>query len=201
MNTTTWLLLLSVLSWGSALAQETVFVTDHLVLGLYSDMSAESEPIRLLPSGTALKIVAREGRYAQVVTQQGESGWVKSSYLVKVEPAVLRIKPLQRENRELQQALQKARRDQGSAQAEQELRAQLQQMSGELGQAQQVIDQLQVELQSQQVQAAAAWPSVGGTRTLMWITVVVLVLLVGLAGGYALSERRVRKRLYGFSLV
>lgn len=74
---------------------ETMYVTDKLILGVYADSEGSGEQIRIVRSGAQLEVMERVGRYAKVLTAEGEEGWVKSQYLVSQPPAVLRVEQLE----------------------------------------------------------------------------------------------------------
>ena len=80
--------------WSSSQA-ETMYVTDKLILGVYDNSEGSGQQIRIVRSGAQLEVTERVGRYAKVVTDTGEEGWVKSQYLVSNAPAVLRINELE----------------------------------------------------------------------------------------------------------
>ena len=80
--------------WSSSQA-ETMYVTDKLILGVYNNSEGSGQQIRIVRSGAELEVLERVGRYAKVVTDTGEEGWVKSQYLVSQAPAVLRISELE----------------------------------------------------------------------------------------------------------
>jgi len=80
----------------SVLAEgEVMYITDKLYLGLYSEKGDKGKKLKTLVSGSKLFIDTVEGRYAQVETDQGLSGWVKKRFLVEKPPAIVQLKLLQ----------------------------------------------------------------------------------------------------------
>jgi len=78
------------------LAEEKVmYITDKLYLGLYSEKGDKGKKLKTLISGSKLFIDTVEGRYAQVETDQGLSGWVKKRFLVEKPPAIVQLRLLQ----------------------------------------------------------------------------------------------------------
>ena len=67
----------ALLGAGPAVA-ETVYVTDMLQLELYAARDMSGPPLKKLRSGDQMELLARDGRYAQVRTADGQQGWVKS---------------------------------------------------------------------------------------------------------------------------
>jgi uncharacterized protein YgiM (DUF1202 family) len=79
---------------------ETMYVSDELVLGVYSD-KAQSARVTTLKSGASLEVLARDGEYVQVRLGDAREGWVKASYLTQREPAAARVKKLEDDLRRL----------------------------------------------------------------------------------------------------
>jgi SH3 domain protein len=81
---------------GLLSAAEIRYVSDQLTLKMYKD-SALSQIMPLLKSGDRLEVLKRDDGYAQVKKDDGTVGWVKSKYLEKDKPAVLRLIEVQQE--------------------------------------------------------------------------------------------------------
>ncbi len=96
-------LLLGLTLWTSG-AAETQYVTDKLILGVYGTSDGSGEQTRIVRSGAELEVIERAGRYAKIRTEEGDEGWVKSQYLVSDPPAVLRIQELEDELEALRQS-------------------------------------------------------------------------------------------------
>jgi hypothetical protein len=92
----------------AAAAQETLYVTDSLQLGLFGSSEATGQPIRNLVSGTELTVLERIPNFVRVRTADGDEGWVKSAFLVSEKPARLRIAEADARIAELEQALEDA---------------------------------------------------------------------------------------------
>ncbi|MEJ2139474.1 MAG: TIGR04211 family SH3 domain-containing protein [Gammaproteobacteria bacterium] len=86
---------------GSQASAETLWVTDMLQLELYGSADMSGRPIKKLKSGDRLAVIEKGPRYAQVRTDDGQQGWVKSLYLVDKEPARTRLNKLEEENTRL----------------------------------------------------------------------------------------------------
>mgnify|MGYP001050641185 CR=1 FL=1 len=81
---------------------ETVYVTDMLQLDLYDNEALSGAPLRRLRSGDELEVLDRRERKARVKLTNGQVGWVKSLYIVDVEPARTRANKLEAEVDQLQ---------------------------------------------------------------------------------------------------
>jgi len=86
---------------GGLAQAETAYVTDMLQLELYANEAMTGRPIRKLRSGDSFEILQRKGRYANVRMPDGQTGWVKSLYIVDKEPARTRLNKLDALNTEL----------------------------------------------------------------------------------------------------
>jgi uncharacterized protein YgiM (DUF1202 family) len=75
----------------------TAYVTDELVLGLYSEENNQGQRLTTLHSGAVLETLSTSGEFTQVRLADGTTGWVKSTYLTSKEPAVVRVKGLEEE--------------------------------------------------------------------------------------------------------
>jgi len=86
-----------VILWSNALQAETMYVTDMLQLELYGTMEMAGRPLKRLRSGDRMEVLQREGRFARVQLPDGNTGWVKSLYLVRKEPALSRVNKIEKE--------------------------------------------------------------------------------------------------------
>jgi SH3 domain protein len=119
MKRTVLLLILSAAAAGAA-AQETLYITDILQLGLFEARDGSGEPIRNLVSGTELTVLERIPNFVRVRTADGDEGWVKSAFLVAEKPARTRVAEVEAERDRIAEALELAvfERDVASADAE-----------------------------------------------------------------------------------
>ena len=75
----------------------TAYVSDELVLGVYSEENNQGQRLATLHSGASVETLAQSGDFTQVRLSDGTTGWVKSAFLTTNEPAVVRVKRLQEE--------------------------------------------------------------------------------------------------------
>ena len=66
---------------------ETLFITDRIGVGLHRSPDPGSAIVAVVPSDTALEVVAREGALIHVETPGGASGWVAATYVTADRPA------------------------------------------------------------------------------------------------------------------
>ena len=76
---------------------ESFYVTDQLVVTLSSLPQDSAERIGSLHSGDRVELIERHAPYARVRTPTGIEGWVKASYLNAQEPLQLRFEAQSRE--------------------------------------------------------------------------------------------------------
>lgn len=95
------LLTLVILALGcctSSVAADTAYVIDKLLVGVHQDQDLNSAIVKVLPTGTKLEVIERNGELALVKDAEGTSGWVDAAYLMEEPPAQVRVKTLADEN-------------------------------------------------------------------------------------------------------
>src|SRR5450631_1602370 len=75
----------------------TAYVSDELVLGVYSEQNQQGQRLTTLHSGASVETLAAGGEFTQVRLSDGVIGWVKTAYLTEREPATVRVKRLDEE--------------------------------------------------------------------------------------------------------
>ena len=102
------------------------YVSDELVLGVYTGENGQGSKLATLHSGASVETLSVNGEYTQVRLGDGTTGWVKSVYLTTQVPATLRVKQLEEEldrSRATTPALAEAAARSEVAQLKQELSA------------------------------------------------------------------------------
>lgn len=89
-------------------AAETLYVVDRLQVGIHEEASVDSAIVKVIPTGTALELVRREGDLIQVRDTDGAVGWVDGAYLTGELPAGGDAEPLAQRIVELEQRLEAA---------------------------------------------------------------------------------------------
>jgi hypothetical protein len=85
------LLLLPVLAAASAARAETLYVVEQLVVNVNSAPDATGERIATIKSGDAVEVLDRQGDQVHVHLANGTDGWVRKSYLATDEPLRVRL--------------------------------------------------------------------------------------------------------------
>ena len=82
-------------------------ITDKLVVGIYSEPTAEGQPIRLLSSGVPLEVLRRQGDFVEVRLTDDLRGWVEARYVTDEKPAKAMLLETQLKLRALNDELQR----------------------------------------------------------------------------------------------
>lgn len=192
------LLLTFIVLPASVFAQDTLYVTDKLFLGLYPKPEAGGDALTTLVSGTPLQVLERGKYYSRVRTAEGVEGWVKSAYLVEEKPPRQMLNELETQRdrlaaqlKQTQDELAQLREHAASADTQlQELQSGTRQRSAQLQRLQTENRSLQRRLDNKGISVPLRW-SVGAAA---------LCLLLGLWAGYAWIDFRIRRRHGGFRL-
>ena len=177
----------------------TAYVSDELVLGVYAEQNSQGQRLATLHSGTSVETLAQNGDFTQVRLSDGTTGWVKSTFLITSEPAVVRVKRLQEE---LDQT-----RATTPALAEAAARREVERLKSELAAKQSELDAARAAgsapavtlspasgpLAAIQAAAGPRWPVIAGIS-------VAAGLAVGFWLGYATLARRVRDKFGGIKV-
>jgi len=185
-----------VVAAGVAGAQDTLYITDILQLGLHRAQDTSDSPFQNLVSGTEVTVLERVPNYARVRTADGQEGWVKSTFLVSEKPARLRVAEVEARSAELQQVLEEviAERDAASTDAAEivslaELELAMAEASHDtLARLQQENSAYEVRMEF--YRGALPWPWVAGAF--------VVVLATGFVAGWWWLDAAIRRRHGGF---
>jgi len=170
------------LALGGTAQAATAYVTDELVLGVYSEQNQQGQRLTTLHSGAVVETLSTSAEFTQVRLADGTTGWVKTAYLTNREPATVRIKRLEEE---LDQS-----RATTPALAEAAAKSEVERLTREL-------EAKQAELDARPA-APAAPPSRGRTGGIALASGAALAALcLGFFGGYVTLARRVRRKFGG----
>jgi hypothetical protein len=86
------MLLVAASGWAA-----TAYVTDELVLNVYSEQNQQGQRLATLHSGASVETIDTSADYTQVRLNDGITGWVKSTFLTTQVPATVRVKQLEEE--------------------------------------------------------------------------------------------------------
>ncbi|MEA3175504.1 MAG: hypothetical protein QOF42_2915 [Gammaproteobacteria bacterium] len=198
-------LTLALMIVSAAASAATAYVSDELVLNVYSEENNQGQRLATLHSGASVETLSVNGEFTQVRLTDGTTGWVKSAFLTAKEPASFRVKQLEEE-------LERTRAT-TPALAEAAARSQVDRLTRELALKQAQLDAAQPgAAQPGAAQPDASRAAPGTTRatadptnttpsrqTLIGVFcgAVLAALAVGFWLGYATLARRVRRKFGG----
>jgi len=181
----------------SKVRAETAYVSDQLVLNVYTEQNQQGQRLATLHSGARVETLATSADFTQVRLPDGTTGWVKSSYLTTDEPAAVRLKQLQEE-------LDRSRAT-TPALAEAAAKSELERREHELADRQAQLKDKEAELDAALATrvpgAGAAPPAQPHTRGAgLWLGIAMAAAALGFWGGYATLARRVRRKFGGLKV-
>ena len=194
----TALALATLLCGAATAAADTAYVTDSLRLGLYAEPDGSGTAMQNLVSGAALEVLERTSGFARVRTEDGNEGWVKSTYLVEQKPARLRVTELEAELATLRSDAERAHTARASA--EDELNRLGKQVSASTGSTDAIQDTLG-RLRSENEAYEARLESYRRSLPLPWVAAALVVSLgAGFVGGLWWLDALIRRRHGGFRI-
>ena len=185
----------------------TAYVSDELVLGVYSEQNNQGQRLTTLHSGASVDTLSVNGEFTEVRLSDGTTGWVKSAYLTTREPATARVKQLEEE-------LDRSRAT-TPALAEAAARSEVLQLQRALADKQSELDAARQGLAPPAASAGAATPggsasdgvarggiSRGIAQGHPWMAACAMLaaLAVGFWLGYITLARRVRRKFGGIKV-
>jgi hypothetical protein len=184
------------------------FVADKLVLNVYAEAEPGSARVATIQTGDAVDELERSGNSVRIRLEDGREGWVGASYLVSDEPAILRLRELQR-----QQSGQAPtpRVDKVSADEIAQLKKENAALRGQVtalqarpttpvaapAECEEVSDTREVELP---IQAAAFTTVAVAGNVWGWLIAMLFVGGASFASGYQMLARRLRKKFGGLKV-
>lgn len=178
----------------SVASADVVYVTDELRLGLYSGEDTAGRALKTLVSGSRLDVLERSLMSIRVRTEEGDEGWVKTAYVVTVEPARRRLAAVTALQEETAAAL--AAREADVRRLSEESRS----LEAALAEAEQGIQDLPA-VRAENENLMAALSARGISVPLPWLFGITgITLLAGFGLGYWWLDRRVRRQFGGHRL-
>jgi SH3 domain protein len=91
-----------------ALAAETRYVKDTIVIGVRNAPSDLAKSLEFIRTGDKVKVIDEEGDFILVRTARGTEGWVKTRYTVTKRPAAAEASELRNRNEIMQGQIKQA---------------------------------------------------------------------------------------------
>ena len=183
-------------------ALRRLFVSDKLVLNVYSEPEQGGSRVATIETGDAVDEVERGESFSRVRLADGREGWVGSNYLTTDAPAAVQLRDLQRQQKGTNQAADKKAAE-------------------EIARLKKESEALQMQVKELKAAAAAPPPAEEGVlegaspepqrlaatmhestvgSTLLWSLTVVLVAALAYTAGYQSLARRIRKKFGGLRI-
>lgn len=180
-----------------------LFVSDKLVLNVYSEVDQAGERVATIESGDAVEELERAESFVRIRLQDGREGWVGANYLTDDAPAAVQLRELQRQQKSAAQGTdKKAAEEIARLKKESEaLHAQVKQLKAAAA-APVVPDDGVLEGAAAEAprQLAAATPTGSGNAPWIWPLVVVLAAVLAYTAGYQSLARKLRKKFGGLRI-
>jgi hypothetical protein len=182
-------------------AVRKLFVSDKLVLNVYSEADLAGSRVATIETGDAVDELERDQNSVRIRLGDGREGWVGANYLTSDAPAAVQLRELQRQQKSTSQTDKKAADEIARLKKESEaLQAQVKELNTAAAAAPAAADDGVLEGASpapQQLSAAAA-PTSGSAW--IWSLVVLFAAAIAYAAGYQTLARRLRKKFGGLRI-
>jgi hypothetical protein len=172
----------------------TAYVTDELVLGVYTTQTTQGQRLATLHSGAVVETLSTNGDATEVRLQDGTTGWVKTAYLTNIEPATTRIKQMQDELDRTHATT--------PALAEAAERSEVERLTNELAAAQQAAADAAAQPPTPGNGAAATPIAQARSEPHLWrwLATLCATLTLGFWLGYAALARRIKAKFGGIKV-
>lgn len=183
-------------------AVRKLFVSDKLVLNVYSEADQAGSRVATIETGDAVDELQRDQGFVRIRLADGREGWVGSNYLTTDAPAAVQLRELQRQQKSASQTDKKSADEIARLKRESEaLQAQVKELKTAAAAAPAAADDGVLEGASPTPQQlAAAAPPATGSSAWVWSLVVVLAAGTAYAAGYQTLARRLRKKFGGLRI-
>jgi hypothetical protein len=179
-----------------------LFVSDKLVLNVYSEPEQAGSRVGTIETGDAVDELERGEGFVRIRLSDGREGWVGSNYLTTDAPAAVQLRDLQRQQKSSTQAVdKKAAEEIARLKKESEsLQAQLKDLKAAAASAPAPDGDGVLEGASPAPQQLAAVAPTSGGSTWLWLLIVALAAGLAYAAGYQSLARRIRKKFGGLRI-
>jgi hypothetical protein len=182
-------------------AVRKLFVSDKLVLNVYSEADQSGSRVASIETGDAVDELQRDQGFVRIRLEDGREGWVGANYLTTDAPAAVQLRELQRQQKSASQADKKSADEIARLKKESEaLQAQVKELKAAAAAAPVAADDGVLEGASAPQQLAAVAPPATSSSAWIWSLVVVLAAGLAYAAGYQTLARRLRKKFGGLRI-
>ena len=180
-----------------------LFVSDKLVLNVYSEPEQAGSRVATIETGDAVDEIERGQGFVRIRLTDGREGWVGSNYLTSDTPATVQLRDLQRQQKSASPAVdKKATEEIARLKKESEsLQAQVKELKTAAVAAPAPVDDGVLEGASPTPQRLAAGAPTSNSGPI-WMWVLIVAAAAGLAyfAGYQSLARRIHKKFGGLRI-
>jgi SH3-like domain-containing protein len=191
---------------NEAPAAKQRFVSDKLVLNVYSEPAQGSARVATIQTGDAVEELERVDKMVRVRLEDGREGWVGANYLVDDPPAIVRLRQLQR-----QQPTAAPRTDKAVAEESARLKKENATLRNQISVLQARVDALSAEAAERErtseftprdpaLESASLASAAPGGGLLGWLVALMLVGALSYASGYQTLARKLRRKFGGLKI-
>jgi len=185
----------------SAPAVRQLFVSDKLVLNVYSEPDQSGSRVASIETGDAVDELERDQGFVHIRLGDGREGWVGANYLTTDAPAAVQLRELQRQQKSANQTDKKSADEIARLKKESEsLQAQVKELKTAAAAAPAAADDGVLEGASPAPQQLAAVAPPPSSSAWIWSLVVILAAAIAYTAGYQTLARRLRKKFGGLRI-
>ena len=181
---------------------QRLFVSDKLVLNVYSEPEQAGSRVATIETGDAVDELERGQGFVRIRLSDGREGWVGSNYLTTDAPAAVQLRDLQRQQKGAAQAVDKKSAEEiARLKKENEaLQTQVKELRAAAAAPTPAEEGVLEGASPTPQRLAANGPATTGGSTWLWSFVVVLAAGLAYAAGYQSLARRIRKKFGGLRI-
>ena len=178
-----------------------LFVSDKLVLNVYSEPDQSGSRVASIETGDAVDELERDQGFVRIRLGDGREGWVGANYLTTDAPAAVQLRELQRQQKSANQTDKKSADEIARLKKESEsLQAQVKELKTAAAAAPAAADDGVLEGASPAPQQLAAVAPPPSSSAWIWSLVVILAAAIAYTAGYQTLARRLRKKFGGLRI-
>ena len=96
-----------------SLPAQAAFITDKIVVEIHSQRFSQGSVLKTLPSGSAVKVLMKDGDYTRIRTNDNITGWIESKFLTNEQPTQIAYLTLLAKSKSLEAKLKAAEANTG----------------------------------------------------------------------------------------
>lgn len=171
-------------NFSSATAEEYVYISDNLRVGVRVEPASGTPPIGVVFTGMRLKVHEKAEGYLKITTDKGVTGWIKDIYVTEKEPAIIQLNTLRVKYKQLEKELS----------AGNDSSAVLEKANLSLNNQ---LEEMKVERSEWSTERAKLLASQYKESSWLWVVEILILIVVSFVAGIFWYKSYVMKRLGG----